>query len=156
VVLWGLSFLELAEEMLAERLFIQFNNTAVRGLYARKKPGIVLMLFPQSFQTDTCEADLKEDPCTCSRCGNCQVPDLLDLADEFKVDIHFYSETNDAVLYVKELHPALVISPESEERLSKGLLRALPGRVCLPGSSASPKADTVNIDRVREALRYFS
>lgn len=147
-----------AWSLMVDHAFIQFNNRTVWRLYGDKKPVKILLLISRCLQMSKCQLDLSNSIEDCRRCGKCQLPELIDLANSNHIEISFSPRTEDAMRRVKEYRPDLAIGVACENRLVKGLLGTLPGKAYLVGNCQSGKGCMDNkapMDRLREILSHF-
>jgi hypothetical protein len=67
--------------------FVEVNNQLVRSRRLKVKHDRVLLLMPHCIQNNECRMRVTGDIRNCERCGECRIPDLIDLGDQYGVDI---------------------------------------------------------------------
>ncbi len=109
-----------------ERAFIDINNQMVRLMGRRLKPGNLLILMPHCIQFDDCNIKVTRDVKNCAGCGRCEVGELVELMDEFGIDIFISTGGTVARRKVYEQRPDAVIAVACERDLTSGVQDAYP------------------------------
>lgn len=141
------------------RSFIAVNNALVgagrTSLTARK----VLLLLPHCLQATTCRhritGGLIEN---CQGCGECVIASLLELANEHGLALAVATGGTLARRVIGEVRPTAIIAVACEMDLTSGIRDSYPLPVfgVLNERPNGPCRDTtVDLERVREAIRFF-
>ncbi len=117
--------LHIAQESI-QHSFIAVNNRLVVNRSLRSAAKDVLLLLPHCLQHDQCDYKITRDPHNCRRCGECQVPEILDLAGEKGLAMEIVTGGTLARQAVQKHRPRAIIAVACERDLSSGILDSFP------------------------------
>jgi len=140
-----------------QRLVINLNNRLVRAENPKTKR--ILLLLPHCLQIDECSIRLTHNIYNCERCGRCEIKDLIQIADENKLNLSVATGGTIARRLVMELLPEAIVAVACERDLSSGIVDTYPLPVLgIPNERPfGPCLNTqVNLEKVKEAIRFFS
>jgi hypothetical protein len=141
--------------------FVRANNGLQRASRDGKlratadRRGKVLLLAPTCLQAEGCGREITKDPSLCERCGNCPVKDLVELAVERGLELHFVGGGTLARALLEGREPDAVVAVACERELTEGILfsRAIPVLAIPNTRPRGPCKETqVDIAEVREAV----
>lgn len=118
-------FMHIAQEKI-QRSFIEVNNQLVYARALQVKAGELLLLLPHCLQNDKCSHKITHDVHNCRRCGRCQLPEILQLAEQKGVRVVVVSGGTLARRALKEHRPRAVVAVACERDLSSGVLDSFP------------------------------
>ncbi len=140
-----------------QRAIIRLNNRLVRGEGLRTKK--ILLLLPHCLQTTECDIRLTHNIYNCARCGRCGIRDLIEIADENRLNLFVATGGTLARKIVAEARPEAIVAVACERDLSSGIVDSYP----LPALGIAnerpfgPCLNTrVDLEKVKEAIRFFS
>lgn len=140
-----------------QRFVIEMSNRLVRAEKIRTRK--LLLMLPHCLQIDECTIRLTHNIYNCERCGRCEIRDLIEIADEFKLELFVATGGTIARKVVKEFRPEAIIAVACERDLSSGLVDTYPIPV-LGISNERPFGPCFNtrvdLRRVKEAIEFFS
>ena len=140
-----------------QRAVINLNNRLVRGEKTRTKK--ILLLLPHCLQTDECTIRLTHNIYNCERCGRCEIRDLIEIADENKLNLFVATGGTIARKIVKEFRPEAIVAVACERDLSSGLVDTYPIPI-LGIHNERPYGPCLNtrvdLEKVKEAIRFFN
>lgn len=117
--------LRIAQESI-QNSFIAVNNRLVMNKPLQHKAGEILLLLPHCLQHDQCTYKITRDPSNCRCCGNCQVPEILELASAKGVAMEIVTGGTLARQAVEKHRPRAIIAVACERDLSSGILDSFP------------------------------
>jgi hypothetical protein len=138
--------------------FIRVNNELVQSEHRRYRPEEILLLLPHCLQNSQCKHRLTYTIDNCKRCGECPIAGLLDLRDEFGVNMAIATGGTIARRIVVQTRPKLILAVACERDLSSGIQDTYPIPVfgVLNERPLGPCLDTqVPLTHVRWALTKF-
>lgn len=140
-----------------QRVVIDLNNRLVRGERPRTKK--ILLLLPHCLQTHECTIRLTHNIYNCERCGRCEIRDLIEIADDNRLNLFVATGGTIARKIVMEVRPEAIVAVACERDLSGGLVDTYP--IPIIGISNErpygPCFNThVDLEKVREAINFFS
>jgi len=156
MVFWG-RIIGVSKERI-QRSFIEINNQLVRSNSNKENPGRLLLLLPQCIQDFDCDIKITGNIQNCKRCGNCEIKDLLELAERYKVKIAVATGGTLARRIIVKLRPRAIVAVACELDLTSGIRDTYPIPVIgvLNQRPNGPCYNTsVDIRRVEEALLRF-
>ncbi len=109
-----------------ERAFIDINNQMVRLMGRKLKPGNLLILMPHCIQFDDCNIKVTRDVKNCAGCGRCEVGELVELMEEFGINLFISTGGTIARRKVHEHRPDAIIAVACERDLTSGVQDAYP------------------------------
>lgn len=138
--------------------FISVNNELVRAEAGRYKPEEVLLLMPHCLQSSQCDRRLTYDVNNCTRCGKCPIAGLLNLHEEYGVNLAIATGGTIARRIVVQMRPRMIIAVACHRDLSSGIQDTYPLPVygVLNERPHGPCLDTVVAhSMLEEALHRF-
>jgi hypothetical protein len=138
--------------------YIEVNNQLVSTEKVVLDPGEILILAPHCLQMHDCPYKITADINNCHRCGRCSVDKLLQLADEYRVNVVIATGGTLARKFITEYKPRAVVAVACERDLTSGIQDSnpLPVLGVLNLRPNGPCYDTsVNLERVKGAIEYF-
>jgi len=140
-----------------QRYIIDLNNRLVR----RERPVTrrILLLLPHCLQIDECKIRLTHNIYNCARCGKCEIRDLIDIADENRLDLFVATGGTLARRIVKDLRPEAIVAVACERDLSSGIVDTYPLPIIgIPNERPfGPCLNTrVDLSMVKEAIVFLS
>lgn len=139
-----------------QRSVIHLNNKLVMA--ERPKTKKILLLLPHCIQIDECTIRLTHNIYNCERCGRCEIKDLIDLAEENRLNLFVATGGTIARKIVKEVMPEAIVAVACERDLSSGLVDTYPFPILgIPNERPhGPCFNTrVDLDKVRSAIQFF-
>jgi len=140
-----------------QRVVINANNRLVRAEGPRTKK--ILLLLPHCLQIDECSIRLTHNIYNCERCGRCDIKDLIEIADENKLDLSIATGGTLARKVVAAVRPEAIVAVACERDLSSGLVDTFPIPIIgIPNERPfGPCLNTrVDLEKVKEAIRFLS
>lgn len=140
-----------------QRIIINLNNRLVMAENPKTKN--ILILLPHCLQIDECRIRLTHNIHNCEGCGKCEIKDLIQIADENELNLSVATGGTLARRIVKETLPEAIVAVACETDLSSGIVDTYPLPVLgVPNERPfGPCLNTqVNLDKVKEAIRFFS
>ena len=139
-----------------QRSVISLNNRLVMA--ERTKTKKILLLLPHCIQVAECTIRLTHNIHNCERCGRCEIKDLIELAEESRLELFVATGGTIARKIVKETKPEAIVAVACERDLSSGLIDTYPFPV-LGVSNERPYGPCFNtrvdLDKVRAAIKFF-
>lgn len=135
---------------------IRMNNRLVRA--EKKKTKKILILLPHCLQISDCEIRLTHNIHNCKRCGRCEIRDLIEISDAYKLNLSVATGGTLARKIVQETRPEAIIAVACERDLSSGLVDTYPLPVLgIPNERPfGPCFNTrVDLEKVKEAISFF-
>lgn len=138
------------------RLFIGLSNRFTRIRRIRVHPENLLLLVPRCLQKTGCAQTLGKilDDCQC--CGQCQVPVLISMRDEFGIRCSVAAGGREALNFVADKQIRAVVAVACEKELCQGMLAVFPKPVLgvLNIQTNGPCRNTrLDPEKVRTAIR---
>ena len=116
-----------------ERAFLEINNNMVRDMVrdmVKKGKGFapekVVVLMPHCIQFDDCALKVTRDVRNCAGCGKCEIGELIELADTFKMELFVLTGGTVARRRLAEFRPNAVVAVACERDLTSGIQDAYP------------------------------
>ncbi len=138
--------------------FVEVNNQLVLSRRIKVKHDRLLLLMPHCIQNNQCRMRVTGDIRNCERCGLCRIPDLIDLGEEYGVDIFVATGGTLARRLIEEKRPQAVVAVACKRDLTSGIVDAYPLPV-LGILNERPFGPCVNtefdLDAVKESIRHF-
>lgn len=138
--------------------FIEVNNQLVRARKEHFSGDKLLLLAPHCLQDTECLYKITLHPDNCKRCGKCQVSDLLNLRDEYKINLAFATGGTLARRFIQIYRPQAVIAIACERDLASGIQDSnpLPVLGILNKRPHGPCFNTqVNLQEVEKTILEF-
>jgi hypothetical protein len=138
--------------------FIERNNRIVASTSRRYRPEELLLVFPHCLQDWECRHRINADIHNCRACGNCDIPQLIELGDRYKVAMSLVGGGTAARRAVYDHMPRLTIAVACERDMISGIRDAMPLPLwgILNERPNGPCRNTkVNVARVEETLKML-
>ncbi len=107
-----------------QSIIIKLNNKLV--LKEGKKTDRILVLLPHCLQIDKCDIRITHNIYKCKRCGRCEIKDLIEIAEAYKLSLHVATGGTLARRIVKETRPDAIVAVACERDLSSGIADTYP------------------------------
>ncbi len=138
--------------------FVEVNNQLVRARRFRVKHDRLLLLMPHCIQNSECRLRVTGDIRNCERCGLCRISDLIDVGEQYGVDIFVATGGTLARRLIQEKKPQAVVAVACKRDLTSGIVDAYPLPV-LGILNERPFGPCINTEfdlvQVTEAIRHF-
>lgn len=137
-----------------QRRIIEMNNQLVlrEGVKTRR----ILLLLPHCLQIDKCDIRLTHNIYNCRRCGRCEIRDLIEIAEQYDLELFVATGGNLARKIVSDVNPEAIVAVACERDLSSGIADTYPLPVIgIPNERPfAPCFNTrVSLEKVQEAIR---
>lgn len=106
--------------------FIEKNNRLIASLSKKYKPEEILMVFPHCLQDWECPHRINADIHNCRACGKCDIKELIELGDRYKVAMSLVGGGTAARRAVYDHMPAVTIAVACERDMISGIRDAIP------------------------------
>lgn len=140
-----------------QALVIRLNNRYVVKEAHRTKR--LLLLLPHCLQVDKCNIRLTHNVRNCEQCGECEIRDLIGIADRNDLELFVATGGNLARRIVSDVRPEAIVAVACERDLSSGIADTWPLPVFgIPNERPfGPCLNTkVDLGRVEEAILRLS
>lgn len=141
-----------------EKVFVELNNRIVRSMGLDLRPDKLMLLMPHCIQYEDCKMKVTRDVKECKGCGICEVGELLELSEDYGIDLFIATGGTVARREIEKKRPNAIVAVACERDLSSGIQDAYP----LPVLSLVNKrpygycANTgVSIPDVKAAIKDF-
>lgn len=141
-----------------QQSFVEVNNQLVRAQKYRIKHDRLLLLMPHCVQYNECRMRVTGDIQNCARCGLCGISDLIELKEQFGVDIFVATGGTLARRLIQEKKPQAVVAVACKRDLTSGIVDSYPLPVLgiLNERPFGPCINTVfDPEKVRDAITHF-
>jgi hypothetical protein len=139
-----------------QRVVIDLNNMLVRGEGIKTRR--ILLILPHCLQISECDIRLTHNIYNCARCGRCEIRDLIEIADDNKLNLSVATGGTLARKIVAEVRPEAIVAVACERDLSSGIVDSYPlPALGIPNERPfGPCLDTrVDLNKVKEAILFF-
>lgn len=139
--------------------FIEVNNQLVMMKKIRANSEEVLVLAPHCLQSNGCPHKITRDIRNCKQCGGCQIQELLNINNQYRVNVAVVTGGTLARKHIQEYRPRAVVAIACERDLTSGILDSYPLPVLgiLNERPNGPCTDTrVEMESVRSAIKKFT
>lgn len=132
IVLFLMPFISLLGKLIGKskeevrNSFISLNNALVIALKGGREFKKLLILLPHCIQWFECSFRVTGDITNCRRCGKCQIPDILDIMEEYSIKAAVATGGTLARKIVQEEKPEFIIAVACERDLTYGILDVYP------------------------------
>jgi len=141
-----------------QQSFIELNNHLVRSNTHRTRLNRLLILLPHCIQNFDCQIKITANVKNCQGCGKCEIKDLIELADAYRVNIAVATGGTLARRIIVENKPEAIVAVACELDLTSGIQDSYPIPVIgiLNERPNGPCINTkVDIGKVRNAILDF-
>ncbi len=135
--------------------FVELNNHLIRSNRHRVRPDKLLILLPHCIQNFDCEIKITGNIRNCRSCGKCEIKDLIELSDQYRLKIAVATGGTLARRIVLENRPEAIVAVACELDLTTGIQDTYPIPVIgiLNERPNGPCINTkVDIEKVRGAI----
>jgi hypothetical protein len=139
-----------------QQSFIALNNQLVRARHLRVPADRTLILLPHCIQQFDCEIKITGDVNKCTRCGQCDISRLGELAERYGIPMAVATGGTLARKLIVERRPRFILAVACERDLTTGIRDAYPLPVIgvLNRRPHGPCFNTeIILDEVEQALR---
>ncbi len=139
-----------------QRTIINLNNRLV--IKEGHRASRLLLLLPHCLQIDSCDIRLTHNIFNCRRCGKCEIKDLIEIAEDYNLNLFVATGGTLARRIVKDVKPQAIVAVACERDLSSGIADTYPLPVLgIPNERPfGPCFNTrVSLERVKEAIKAF-
>lgn len=141
-----------------QKLLVDVNNRLVRS--SKLKPAKrLLLLLPHCLQQSECKIRITFNVFNCEGCGKCEIKDFTQIAKELGLELFVATGGTIARRIVVDTKPEAIVAVACERDLSSGVMDTYPLPILgiINERPFGPCFNTrVDIDKVREALRFFA
>lgn len=110
-----------------QHAFVAVNNELVMAQCRNgHPPRSILLLLPHCLQDKDCTVKITHNVDNCKRCGKCRIKDLLEVTEQYGVDLAVATGGTLARRIVKEKRPDLIIAVACERDLTSGIQDTIP------------------------------
>ncbi len=149
----------ITKERISQSLIDMINVLVRRNLY-RIEPEKILLLTPHCLQKNTCIHKVTSDVYNCKQCGQCQVGELLKIAQQYGCQFILVTGGTLARMMVKQARPKAIVAIACERDLVSGMQDVFPipvigvlnERPC--GPCFNTRVNTEEIEKVVKQLIY--
>jgi uncharacterized protein len=141
-----------------QQSFIELNNHLVRSNHHRARPGRLLILLPHCVQDFDCQIKITGNIRNCKGCGKCEIKDLVEVSEQYRVNIAVATGGTLARRIIVENRPEAIVAVACELDLTTGIQDSYPIPVIgvLNDRPNGPCINTkVDIQKVRRAIADF-
>jgi hypothetical protein len=141
-----------------QQSFVELNNHLVRSNNNRAKPKRMLILLPHCIQNFDCQIKITGNIRNCKGCGKCEIKELIELAEQYKIDIAVATGGTLARRIIVEKRPEAIVAVACELDLTTGIQDTYPIPVIgiLNDRPYGPCINTrADIQKVKEAILDF-
>lgn len=142
-----------------QRSFLEVNNKLIQAKTYSINPQKILLLLPHCLQNSQCSIRLTLQGSNCQRCGRCEMTDLWEIVDRYKVMLAIATGGEIAREFIKDIKPEAVVAVACTQEMILGIQDTYPLIVLsiVNQRPNGPCIDTiVDLDRVEEAIKFFS
>jgi len=135
---------------------ISMNNRLVKA--EKRKTKRILILLPHCLQINDCSIRLTHNIYNCKRCGRCEIKDLIEITEQYRLNLFVATGGTLARKIVKETAPEAIIAVACERDLSSGLVDTYPLPVLgIPNERPFGPCFNTRVDlfRVKDAITFF-
>ncbi|HSB05347.1 MAG TPA: DUF116 domain-containing protein [Thermodesulfobacteriota bacterium] len=138
-----------------QQSFVELNNHLVRSNSHRTRPHRLLILLPHCIQDFDCQIKITGNIKNCKGCGTCEIKDLVELSQQYQVEIAVATGGTLARRIIVEKRPEAIVAVACELDLTTGIQDSYPIPVIgiLNERPHGPCINTrVDIEKVKEAV----
>jgi hypothetical protein len=141
-----------------QQSFVELNNHLVRSNNHRTRPRRLLILLPHCIQDFDCQIKITGNIKNCKGCGTCEIKDLVELSQQYQVEIAVATGGTLARRIIVEKKPEAIVAVACELDLTTGIQDSYPIPVIgiLNERPHGPCINTrVDIEKVKVAVLEF-
>jgi hypothetical protein len=109
-----------------QQSFVELNNHLVRSNNHRTRPNRLLILLPHCIQNFDCQIKITGNIRNCKGCGKCEIKELIELAEEYQIDIAVATGGTLARRIIVEKRPEAIVAVACELDLTTGIQDTYP------------------------------
>jgi len=109
-----------------QQSFIELNNHLVRSNQHQTRPQRLLILLPHCIQNFDCQIKITGNIKNCKGCGKCEIKDLIQLAEQYQVNIAVATGGTLARRIIVENKPEAIVAVACELDLTSGIQDSYP------------------------------
>ncbi len=106
--------------------FIDRNNRLIESTKRKYRPDEVLLILPHCLQDWECPHRITAEVRNCKGCGNCSIPDLIEISDRYNVKLRVVAGGTAARRAVYDHMPSFAIAVACERDMISGIREAIP------------------------------
>lgn len=106
--------------------FVSVNNSFINALKKKFSAFDILILLPHCLQHIDCDIRITTDITKCARCGKCDIANLCELSEKYKIKMAIATGGTLARKIIIENHPKFIIAVACERDLVEGLREVFP------------------------------
>jgi len=141
-----------------QQSFVELNNHLVRSNNHRTRPRRLLILLPHCIQNFDCPIKITGNIKNCQGCGKCEIKELIEIANQYQIDIAVATGGTLARRIIVEKRPEAIVAVACELDLTTGIQDSYPIPVIgiLNERPHGPCINTrADIEKVKEAIEDF-
>ena len=141
-----------------QQSFVELNNHLVRSNNRRTRPRRLLILLPHCIQNFDCPIKITGNIQNCKGCGKCEIKELIEIANQYQIDIAVATGGTLARRIIVEKRPEAIVAVACELDLTTGIQDSYPIPVIgiLNERPHGPCINTrADIEKVKEAIEDF-
>jgi len=141
-----------------QQSFVELNNHLVRSKNHRTRPRRLLILLPHCIQNFDCPIKITGNIKNCKACGKCEIKELIEIANQYQIDIAVATGGTLARRIIVEKRPEAIVAVACELDLTTGIQDSYPIPVIgiLNERPHGPCINTrADIEKVKEAIEDF-
>ena len=138
---------------------ITISNDFVVNSLKNKTVKKIAILLPHCLQLESCGRKITTDIRNCARCGKCVVDNLINISDDYKIDIFVATGGTVARQQIAKSRPELVLAVACERDLLSGIRDVLPIKAIgvinsrPNGPCVNTTVDTVDIENIIKRIK---
>lgn len=140
------------------RFYANINNFLVKAKTNKIKSEELLILLPHCLQNSECKIKITNDIQNCSRCGKCNISQIIELSDRYNVKTVVATGGTLAREWIRKLKPKGIIAVACERDLSSGIneIKSIPIIGVLNDRPNGPCYNTkVDLKELESAIKFF-
>lgn len=140
------------------KVYIKLNNEYIYSNKYKLQPQDILILIPHCIQKSSCKLKVTTEVKNCKNCGLCNVGELVELQDKYKVNVFIATGGTLARKKIMESKPKAVIAVACERDLTAGVqdAKGVPVLGVFNKRPNGPCVDTkIDIEEVESAIKFF-
>jgi hypothetical protein len=142
-----------------EKFYIEFNNMHVNAIKAKVKCSDILIVLPHCLQDKDCRHKITNNINNCTKCGRCEIPRVIDLANKWNLEAVVVSGGTSARDKIKKRRPRAVVAVACERDLASGIkdVSVIPVLGILNQRPNGPCVNTkVRVEEIEQAIEKLA
>ncbi|OPJ56907.1 DUF116 domain-containing protein [Alkalithermobacter paradoxus] len=139
-------------------VYVHLNNEYIYSNKYKISPKDIMILTPHCIQKSFCKHKITNDINNCVRCQKCNVSDLLDIKEEYGVNVFVASGGTLARKIIKENKPKAIIAVACERDLTSGIqdVESIPVVGVFNKRPHGPCINTeIDTMKIKKAIEFF-